>query len=72
MNYIRFFKINLRIKSRTLNVKNIKPVYQKLRITRDIIIDIQTVKHVIHENSFKKNLVLKDLLKERLTKRYSI
>lgn len=69
---MRFFKINLRIKSKILSKQKINPKYQKLKITNDIIIETHTVKHVIHENNFKKNLVLKDLVKERLTKRYSI
>ena len=69
---MRFFKINLRIKSKILNKQKIRPKYQKLKMSIDIIIDTHTVKHVIHEKSFNRNLVLKDFVKERLTKRYSI
>jgi hypothetical protein len=38
----------------------------------DIMIEIQTVKHVIQEKSFKKNFVLKEFVKDLLIKKYSI
>jgi len=67
-----FFNTYLRIKSRILKKINIKPKYQKFKITIDMIIDIQIVKQVIHEKSFKKNLNLKSWIKDLLINRYSI
>jgi hypothetical protein len=67
-----FFKIYLRIKSKIRRIINIKPIYKILLIIIDIINETQNVKHVIHEKSFRKNLSLKDLVKDRLMKRYSI
>ena len=69
---MRFFKINLRIKSKTLNIQNTKPIYQKLKISRHIMAEIHTVKHVIHEKSFNKNLVLKLFVNDLFILRYSI
>jgi hypothetical protein len=51
---------------------NTNPIYNKFASNIHIKNEIQTEKHVIHENNLRKNLVLKDLVKERLTKRYSI
>jgi hypothetical protein len=67
-----FFKTYLRIKSNILRIININPMYNILQIIIEIINETQKVKQVIHEKSFRKNLTLKDLTKEYLTKRYSI
>lgn len=62
----------LRIKSKILNIMNIKPRYNKFPYIEAIIIETHTVKHVIQENNFKKNRVLKDFVKDLFTKKYSI
>jgi hypothetical protein len=69
---MRFFKINLRIKSIDRKIKNTNPSCRKSCIIKHITIDIHTVKQVIHENNFKKNFILKSSVKEYFTKIYSM
>jgi hypothetical protein len=69
---MRFFKINLRIKSIDRKIKNTRPSCNGSLTIKHIIIEIHTVKHVIHENNFKKNFILKSSVKEYLIKIYSI
>jgi hypothetical protein len=67
-----FFNMYLRIKSKIRKIKKINPVYKILPNIRAIIKDNHTVKHVIHEKSFRKNFITNESVKERLIKRYSI
>jgi hypothetical protein len=62
----------LRIKSNILKIMNTKPTYNKLPYIKEIIIEAHTVKHVIQENNFKKNCILKDFVKDLLTNKYSM
>jgi len=53
-------------------VMNIRPINRIFPTIIDIINESQVVKHIMHEKSFNKNLIKKDLEKHLFMYRYSI
>ena len=51
---------------------NIRPINRIFPTMIDIINEIQVVKHIMHENSFKKNLTKNDFEKHLFINKYSI
>jgi hypothetical protein len=51
---------------------NITPTNNMFPMIRDIINEIQAVKQITQENSFRKNLTKNDFEKDLLTNKYSI
>ena len=62
----------LRIKSSIRNTINIRPIYKMFPKINDMIVAIQKLKQIVHENNLRKNFVLNDLVKDLFTNKYSI